>query len=109
VCELNFSIEDPVEGPILFYYQLDNYYQNHRLYVKSVEPKQLEGEALNYDQLSNCFPLQGPPGFEGPQRPVYYPCGLIANSLFNGNAALAIIDKFIYHSRYLQPYYPCRR
>lgn len=68
------------------YYELQNYFQNHRLYVKSVNTDQLEGQALAYDSLSECFPLQGPPGFSGADRPVYYPCGLIANSLFNGTS-----------------------
>lgn len=86
ICEYSFSVSSLVQGPILLYYQLENYYQNSRIYVKSVEPNQLQGQALPYSQLSDCSPLQGPPGFDsmGDQRPVYYPCGLIANSFFNG-------------------------
>ena len=92
-CEYSFQVSQMVEGPILLYYQLENYYQNHRVFVKSVEPKQLQGEALTYSQLSLCAPLQGPPGFDemGDSRPVYYPCGLIANALFNGTPSHFLI------------------
>lgn len=85
-CQLRFDLEK-MEGPVFLYYSLTNFYQNHRLYVKSLESKQLKGEALTFSQLSNCEPLVAP---EPPQidpitgnRIVYYPCGLIANSQFN--------------------------
>jgi hypothetical protein len=29
------NIQNKVEGPVYVYYQLDNFYQNHRRYVKS--------------------------------------------------------------------------
>ena len=35
---------DKIKGPVYVYYQIDNFYQNHRTYVKSRENKQLKGE-----------------------------------------------------------------
>jgi hypothetical protein len=36
VCQIDFHvIEKDIKGPIYVYYQLDNFYQNHRRYVKS--------------------------------------------------------------------------
>ena len=75
-----------IVGPVFQYYRLSNFYQNHRLYVKSIVPGQLQGEALSFSQLSDCSPLVGPePQVIGSddQPLVYYPCGLIANSFFN--------------------------
>ena len=66
------------------YYKLTNFYQNNRLYVKSVSFKQLQGDALSRSQLANdCEPLVGPADLSK----VYYPCGLIANSFFDGKNA----------------------
>ena len=79
-CHIRFSQPDTLQPPVLLYYQLTNFYQNHRRYVKSYDQDQLNGQALDHDAIkgSDCDPLQvadnGKP---------YYPCGLIANSLFN--------------------------
>lgn len=66
--------------PVLFYYQLTNFYQNHRRYVSSFDPNQLLAKS-GFDSgsvSSDCDPLQK----QSDGKP-YYPCGLIANSLFN--------------------------
>ena len=34
-CEVTFKLTEEVPSPIYVYYQLDNFYQNHRRYVKS--------------------------------------------------------------------------
>jgi hypothetical protein len=85
-CEITFQVGADISGPVYLYYALTGYYQNHRLYAKSVSADQLAGQPLTYSQLSDCVPLQGPPGYDNvpdAERPVYYPCGLVANSLFN--------------------------
>ena len=66
---------------MLLYYRLTNFFQNHRRYVRSFDQQQLEGAArdLRAIQGSDCDPLQFE---EGTNKP-YYPCGLIANSVFN--------------------------
>lgn len=85
-CVLEFTLPEDFPAPVLFYYQLSNFYQNHRRYVQSFSDKQLKGDALDEGaaKASKCDPLQaGPdPNDNGKQKP-YYPCGLIANSLFN--------------------------
>jgi hypothetical protein len=65
------------------YYRLEEFYQNHRRYVKDVDAKQLMGDArprTKIDEDNNCKGLLGPTGSTLP----YYPCGLIANSFFSG-------------------------
>ena len=39
---------------VQFYYQLENFYQNHRLYLKSVVLAQLIGSDLSASDLTNC-------------------------------------------------------
>ncbi|EFW99117.1 lem3 cdc50 family protein [Grosmannia clavigera kw1407] len=79
-CSLQFNIPESMGPPVLFYYQLTNFYQNHRRYVKSFYDKQLQGKVFTNDTVhdSDCDPLR----LNASGAP-YYPCGLIANSLFN--------------------------
>ena len=78
VCSLQFNIPDNLNPPVLLYYRLTNFYQNHRRYVKSLDSDQLKGTAVSNGSLGACDPLNT----DSAGRP-YYPCGLIANSLFN--------------------------
>lgn len=75
VCQLEFTIPNTINHPVFLYYRLTNFYQNHRRYVKSFDAGQLAGQ--NNSPLSNCPPLTENNG------KVIYPCGLIANSMFN--------------------------
>ena len=34
-CQVRIAIEEDIQPPVYFYYKLTNFYQNHRLYVKS--------------------------------------------------------------------------
>jgi len=84
VCHLYFTIPDNIGPPVLLYYQLSNFYQNHRRYVQSFDQDQLQGKYRDNKSISSsdCQPLQLETLPDNSTRP-YYPCGLIANSLFN--------------------------
>ena len=79
-CYIQFYIPDRLSGPVLLYYQLTNFYQNHRRYVQSFDQDQLKGSDRDNKSVagSDCDPLQ-----LDADGKAYYPCGLIANSLFN--------------------------
>jgi hypothetical protein len=79
-CIVQFDIPFNVSSTILLYYKLTNFFQNHRRYVQSYDPKQLRGDARTFDNLKNgnCKPV----ATDGDK--IVYPCGLIANSIFNG-------------------------
>ncbi|GLB35180.1 putative LEM3 (ligand-effect modulator 3) family / CDC50 family protein [Lyophyllum shimeji] len=79
-CVVEFDVPAELDrSPVLFYYKLTNFYQNHRRYVKSLNADQLKGKFVSVKDLDNsdCKPLATIDNV-----PVY-PCGLIANSLFN--------------------------
>ena len=78
VCSLQFNIPDNLKPPVLLYYRLTNFYQNHRRYVKSLDSDQLKGAAKSNNSLGACKPLN-----TDHDGKAYWPCGLIANSLFN--------------------------
>lgn len=76
-----------MKAPVYLYYRLDNYYQNHRRYVKSRNDNQLRGiGGEDYTALQDCDPVIGPgsPSKDTPVDQLYFPCGLIAKSVFNG-------------------------
>lgn len=83
ICTIQFETANIGElpGPFILYYGLSNYFQNHRKFVKSLCSNQLLGQAVlaNSSYITNCAPLSVTPNNEA----VYYPCGLIANSMFN--------------------------
>ncbi|ODV75973.1 CDC50/LEM3 family protein [Cyberlindnera jadinii NRRL Y-1542] len=82
-CELQFQIPDDI-GPAVYYlYKVENFYANHRRYARSYSEDQLNGDAASLSTIKdtvgqNCDPLsQNDDGVK------YYPCGLIANAMFN--------------------------
>jgi len=78
-CTISIDIDEDVDGPVYVYYQLENFYQNHRRYVKSRSSNQLQGTSglSSNDVSSDCDPLHQNGSL------LLNPCGLIANSLFN--------------------------
>jgi hypothetical protein len=83
-CVIRFSVPYDLEHSVFMYYKLSNFFQNHRRYVKSLDSGQLTGTAKSghdLDHAGDCKPLATRNGL-----PIY-PCGLIANSQFNGAAA----------------------
>ncbi len=74
------------------YYQLDNFYQNHRRYVKSRSFNQLNGKWITDKDLNDCDPIKRnsdvgiAKSLNGtildPNEPAA-PCGLVAKSFFN--------------------------
>jgi len=71
-----------MKPPVYLYYRLDNFYQNHRRYVKSRSDKALQGAKItDTADLSTCDPLVN--NGTGGIQTSYFPCGLIAGSFFN--------------------------
>ncbi|KAK3709570.1 alkylphosphocholine resistance protein lem3 [Vermiconidia calcicola] len=87
-CRIEFTMPDQMSPPVLLYYQLSNFYQNHRRYVKSFDQAQLKGQARDGSSIegSDCDPLTT----DANGKP-YYPCGLIANSIFNDTFLLPVL------------------
>ncbi|BFU26297.1 CDC50 family protein [Entamoeba histolytica HM-1:IMSS-B] len=82
-CEFQFNIPKPMKTPVYVYYQLTNFYQNHREYLRSRSNKQLKGDPIStYSQLSDCTPLISLNNSKNPHM-FYEPCGLVAASFFN--------------------------
>ncbi|PKA62792.1 ALA-interacting subunit 1 [Apostasia shenzhenica] len=76
-CTRILKVPKDMDSPIYVYYQLDNFYQNHRRYVKSRNDQQLRDRSKAND-TSGCDPEKT----TSDGTPIV-PCGLIAWSLFN--------------------------
>jgi hypothetical protein len=119
-CTAQFQIEKTITSKVRMYVRITNMYQNHRLYIKSLDVDQLKGKV--YEKISdfptsitNCAFLlpancevqksfrfggnslsfaENNPDCRNPsnipqlirnsdKEAQYYPCGLIANSMFS--------------------------
>src|SRR5438045_8073410 len=60
VCSLFFEIPNNMNPPVLLYYRLTNFYQNHRRYVKSLDTDQLKGKFVSNSTIAtgSCDPLR---------------------------------------------------
>ncbi|KAJ7074376.1 cell cycle control protein [Mycena amicta] len=85
-CVIEFNVPADIEPSIFIYYKLTNFFQNHRRYVKSLNTDQLKGKPVSNSTLDNgdCKPLASLNG------KAIYPCGLIANSYFNGALSTSV-------------------
>ncbi|XP_024959604.1 ALA-interacting subunit 1-like [Cynara cardunculus var. scolymus] len=75
-CNRTLTVPKHMKQPIYVYYQLDNFYQNHRRYVKSRSDQQLRSLS-HEDDTGACKPEDN-----ANQTPIV-PCGLVAWSMFN--------------------------
>lgn len=82
-CIIQFDVPADLPAVVLLYYKLTNFYQNHRRYVKSLDSDQLKGKFVSTKKLNSgdCKPL----AVASDGRAIY-PCGLVANSFFNGES-----------------------
>lgn len=83
-CFLNFTFTQdiPLGTTVNVYYQLTNFYQNHRRYVKSRNDLQVGGNFVADATLqTSCDPNASYVSSE--TGLIYAPCGLIATSYFN--------------------------
>lgn len=84
-CTLHFSVPNTMDQSVFLYYKLTNYFQNHRRYIKNLDYQQLMGHPRKKEDLQKqeCKPL----GNDTHLNKAIYPCGLIANSVFNDTFA----------------------
>lgn len=84
ICEIQFQIPDDIGPAVFLFYRLKNFYSNHRRFATSFSESQLNGKQATVSDIKdtvgqNCEPLS----VDSKTGKIIYPCGLIANSLFN--------------------------
>ena len=102
ICRPTISIDSEIKAPVYVYYQLDNFYQNHRRYVKSRSNEQLMGNILEVSALEDCDPIktnadldvkESVSGKDLDPDAAAMPCGLVAKSFFTDTFELNLNDK----------------
>lgn len=78
-CTLQFTVPKDMTPPVLVYYQLENFNQNHRRYFMSRDDSQLAGQVGNQAKTDAdaCKPINQLGNI------TVNPCGVIANTFFN--------------------------
>ncbi|MDP2435868.1 MAG: CDC50/LEM3 family protein [archaeon] len=87
-CTVVLNVPKKMLKPVYFYYQLNNYYQNHRRYVSSRSDTQLRGDRItSLSAVDTCNPDKT---FNDTNdiNDLLLPCGLIAVSTFNDSFTL---------------------
>ena len=99
-CEIKITIDKKMKQPIMVYYQINKFYQNHRRYVKSKSDKQLNGKSFSLKEMKNsgdCAPAETNgemnKNYSFTNKPLNpeelaIPCGLIAKSFFDDSYKL---------------------
>ena len=99
VCIMNVTIKENMKAPIMIYYKLNGFYQNHRRYIRSKSQNQLYGKSSD---TGDCDPIytNKDMGFEEGRESAEkkedgteptpldlnssaIPCGLMAKTFFN--------------------------
>ena len=99
ICNITFNIDKKLNSEVLIYYQLNNFYLNHRKIVKSKNWAQLRGEDVKGEGCEDINTMEEMFG----NNSIYYtnewnhtfkkndlanPCGLFARSFFNDSYEL---------------------
>lgn len=82
-CDLNFTIDMNIDGPLYLYYEISNYYQNNIKYSSSVNWNQMMGktDVSQSDLGTSCDPATTTTD-NANSALTLNPCGLIAKSYF---------------------------
>lgn len=102
-CLIQVTLFETFKAPVYIYYELNNFYQNHRKFINSYSIKQLKGELLSTDDINeNCSPIVTVKdlgikttigGNVLEDSAPANPCGLYPRSFFNDTYELYSIKK----------------
>ena len=84
-CKATFTVSKPFKRETYVFYELANFFQNHRKYLLSISPDQLLGHDVSIEDLK----LQCPPDQPYANGSFPNPCGLIYSSHFNDTFSLS--------------------
>ena len=103
ICSKTIKIDKKIEKKVMVYYQINNFYQNHRRYVKSKSDDQLKGKDVSLRSIKesgDCDPVITNKEMGYGNKPsannkailndddLAIPCGLIAKSFFRDKFSL---------------------
>jgi hypothetical protein len=54
-CTVPITLHEYISGPVFVYYEIHHFFQNHRIYVKSIDESQLRGNYRAPSKLSGII------------------------------------------------------
>ena len=82
-CQVRFTIPDDIKKTVFINYILEKYVVNHRRYVLSFSEDQIRGKRASYSTIHDTPGINCKELARNEEGKLYYPCGLIANTMFN--------------------------
>jgi hypothetical protein len=79
---VTFTLKEDMEYPIKVFYELSDFFQSHNIYRNDKCALQLQGDP-DYSDADYCSDFCKHYLTEATTDKEYYPCGMIANSMFN--------------------------
>lgn len=58
LCTMTLEVNDLLQAPVFVYYEIHNFYQNHRLYATSFSYDQLTGNTITESAVTSFYYLQ---------------------------------------------------
>eukprot|EP00941_MAST-03F_sp_MAST-3F-sp1_P001023 g1023.t1 len=89
--EVTFTLTKKMSFPLLVYYELENFFQNHNIYMLNRCDSEMQGNDFDRTVCSTTcshYLDESEDKTLSDSTRVYSPCGLIAHSLFNDNYEL---------------------
>lgn len=90
-CQLRFTIPYDIPNSVYVNYRIENFYGNHRRYVQSFSEDQLNGKNASLSVIKDTVGLNCKPLVTNGEGKHYYPCGLIANAMFNDTFSMELV------------------
>lgn len=91
-CQLRFTIPTEIKKTVHVNYLIEKFSANHRRYVLSFSEEQLNGESAPYSTIHDQSGINCKPLARNSNGKLYYPCGLIANAMFNDTFPLELYN-----------------
>lgn len=91
-CQIRFPVPEDIKKTVYINYILDKFAANHRRYVLSFSENQLVGKDASYSTIHDTAGINCKPLARHSNGKLYYPCGLIANAMFNDTFPMELIN-----------------
>lgn len=91
-CQIRFHTPVDIKKTIYINYILEKFASNHRRYVLSFSEDQIVGDKASYETIHDKAGINCKPLARNEEGKLYYPCGLIANAMFNDTFPMELIN-----------------
>jgi hypothetical protein len=93
-CQIRFTTPYVIRKPVYMSYLIKDYYPNHRRYALSFNEDQLEGKETSINEIHTSTGIKCAELYKDDETgKQIYPCGLIANAMFNDSFSMTLINE----------------